>query len=157
MQISVADLDEPEVLELLRMHARTARAATAPGSAHALDPVALRGADIEAWTIRDGQDLLGVGALQRLTDEHGEIKAMHTVESARRRGVGGAMLNHIVGAARTQGMTRVSLETGSWDYFLPARALYRRHGFVDCKPFGNYVADVNSVFMTLDLRRAGAI
>jgi putative acetyltransferase len=154
MQISAADLDDPVVLDLLRMHARTARAATAPGSAHALDPVALRGDDIEVWAIRDGKDLLGVGALQRLSEEHGEIKSMHTVESARRRGVGGAMLNHIVGAARMHGLTRLSLETGSWDYFLPARALYRRHGFIECKPFGSYVADVNSIFMTLDLRRA---
>jgi len=154
MRISAADFDEPELLDLLRMHARTARAATAPGSAHALDPMALRGADIEVWRIRDGMDLLGVGALQRLSDEHGEIKSMHTLASARGRGVGSAMLTHIIGAARTHGMSRLCLETGSWDYFLPARALYRRHGFIECGPFGNYVADVNSIFMTLDLRRA---
>jgi len=139
MRISAADLDEPEVLDLLRLHVRTARAATAPGSAHALDPVALRGDDIEVWTIRDGHELLGIGALQRLSDEHGEIKSMHTVASARRRGVGSAMLTHIIGAARAHGMTRVSLETGSWDYFLPARVLYRRHGFIECGPFGAYV------------------
>jgi putative acetyltransferase len=154
MRISAADFDEPELLDLLRLHARTARAATAPGSAHALDLAALRGADIEVWTIRDGQDLLGVGALQRLPGDQGEIKSMHTVASARRRGVGSAMLTHIIGAAHRHGMTRLSLETGSWDFFLPARALYRRHGFIECGPFGKYVADVNSVFMTLDLRRA---
>src|SRR5580700_8496930 len=99
MRISAADFDEPELLDLLCMHTRTARAATAEGSAHALDPMALRGAGIEVWTIRDGEDLLGVGALQRLSDEHGEIKSMHTVASARRRGVGSAMLTHIIGAA----------------------------------------------------------
>jgi putative acetyltransferase len=157
MRISAADFDEPELLDLLRLHARTARAATAPGSAHALDLAALRQADIEVWTIRDGQDLLGVGALQRLPDEQGEIKSMHTVASARRRGVGSAMLTHIIGAARRHGMTRLSLETGSWDFFLPARALYRHHGFIECGPFGRYVADVNSVFMTLDLRRGRPI
>ena len=154
MRISAADFDEPELLDLLRMHARTARAATAPGSAHALDPMALRGADIEVWRIRDGMDLLGVGALQRLSDEQGEIKSMHTLASARGRGVGSAMLTHIIGAARTHGLSRLCLETGSWDYFLPARALYRRHGLIECGPFGNYFADVNSIFMTLDLRRA---
>jgi putative acetyltransferase len=152
MRISAADLDEPELLDLLRLHARTARAATALGSAHALDPAALRGADIEVWTIREGEDLLGIGALQQLSGEHGEIKSMHTVAGARRRGVGSAMLTHIIGTARMHGLTRLSLETGSWDYFRPARALYRRHGFIECKPFGNYVADVNSIFMTLDLR-----
>jgi putative acetyltransferase len=65
------------------------------------------------------------------------------------------MLTHIIGAARRQGMTRLSLETGSWDYFLPARALYRRHGFIECGPFGKYVADVNSIFMTLELPAPG--
>ena len=154
MRVVRADLDDPAVLELLRTHAHLARAQTAPGSAHALDEAALRSEDIEVWTIRDGQSLLGIGALQRLSPEHGEIKSMHTVSGARRRGVGSLMLMHIVGAARASGMARLSLETGSWDYFLPARALYRRHGFIECGPFAKYVPDVNSVFMSLDLRRA---
>jgi putative acetyltransferase len=154
MRVIRADLDDPEVLALLHTHVRLARAETAPGSAHALDVPALRSVDIEVWTVRDDEALLGVGALQRLSNDHGEIKSMHTVESARRRGVGSLMLKHIVGAARASGMMRLSLETGSWDYFLPARALYRRHGFIECGPFGEYNADVNSVFMSLDLRRA---
>jgi putative acetyltransferase len=77
---------------------------------------------------------------------------MHTVQFSRRRGAGSAMLRHIIAAARAGGMSRLSLETGSWDYFLPARALYRSHGFVECPPFGDYVLDSNSVFMSLDLR-----
>jgi putative acetyltransferase len=62
--------------------------------------------------------------------------------------VASAMLLHIIAAARARGMSRVSLETGSWPYFEPARALYARHGFVECEPFGDYRADPNSVFMT---------
>jgi putative acetyltransferase len=154
MRVVTADLDDPEVLALLRTHVRLARAETAPGSAHALDEAALRRVDIDVWTIREGQSLLGVGALQRLSPDHGEIKSMHTVQSARRRGAGSLMLEHIVGAARARGMVCLSLETGSWDYFLPARALYRRHGFIECGPFGVYVPDVNSVFMSRDLSRA---
>jgi putative acetyltransferase len=76
---------------------------------------------------------------------------MHTAEAARGRGVGSALLREIMAAARARGMTRLSLETGSWPYFLPARALYARHGFVECGPFGDYVEDPNSVFMTLEL------
>ena len=154
MQIGQADLDDAGVRDLLRTHVRLARAATAVGSAHALDEAALRTVDIEIWTIRDGEALLAIGALQRLSPDHGEIKSMHTVASARRKGAGSAMLDHIVSVARAHGMTRLSLETGSWDYFLPARALYRRQGFAECGPFGSYVPDVNSIFMSLDLRRA---
>lgn len=79
---------------------------------------------------------------------------MHTLESERRKGVGSAMLRHIVAAARAQAMSRLSVETGSSGYFGPARTLYRKHGFVDCAPFGDYVADPNSVFMSLDLRKS---
>jgi putative acetyltransferase len=98
--------------------------------------------------------LLGCGALKRLSAEHGEVKSMHTVESERRNGIGSAMLRHIIATARAETMSRLSLETGSWGYFRPARALYRKHGFVECAPFGDYVPDPNSIFMTLDLRRA---
>ena len=76
---------------------------------------------------------------------------MHTAEAARGRGVGSAILLQIMSAARARGMLRLSLETGSWPYFSPARALYARHGFVECPPFGEYRADPNSVFMTVVL------
>jgi putative acetyltransferase len=154
MQIVAADLDAGNVVELLRLHVRTARAATAEGSAHAFEPAVLRRDDIEVWTIVEGRSLLGIGALQRLDAGHGEIKSMHTVASARRRGVGSAMLEHIIGAAQRHGLSRLSLETGSWDYFAAARALYLSKGFRECGPFGHYVHDVNSVFMTLQLPRA---
>jgi putative acetyltransferase len=62
------------------------------------------------------------------------------------------MLRHIIASARKDGISRLSLETGSWEYFRPARALYAAHGFVECPPFGAYVPDPNSSFMTLDLR-----
>ena len=129
----------------------TARAATAEGSAHALAIEALRAPGIDFWSAWTDDTLLGVGALKRLTPGHGEIKSMHTAESARRRGVGRMMLRHIIAAARESGMARLSLETGAWPFFAPARAFYRSEGFVDCGPFGDYVDDPNSVFMSLDL------
>jgi putative acetyltransferase len=144
-------LDDPRVRDLLEHHVRTARAATAVGSAHALDLDGLKATDVQFWSAWQGDTLVGVGALKRLSPSHGEIKSMHTVQTVRRRGVGTAMLRHIIDRARARGMTRLSLETGSWAYFEPARALYRRHGFVECPPFGDYVQDPNSVFMTLEL------
>jgi putative acetyltransferase len=151
MHIVEGGLDDPRVVALLHTHVTRARAETARGSAHALDLSGLRSPEIAFWTAWEGEEVIGVGALKRLTAEHGEIKSMHTAEAARGRGVGSALLRRIMAAARARGMSRLSLETGSWDYFVPARALYARHGFVACAPFGEYREDPNSVFMTLEL------
>jgi putative acetyltransferase len=151
MRIVDGDFSDAWVLDLLRIHLTGSRANTAPGSAHALDIAGLQAPDISFWTIWEGETLLGCGALRRLGAEHGEIKSMHTAQAARRTGVGSAMLRHIIATARARGMARLSLETGSWDYFAPARALYASHGFVECGPFGDYVLDPNSVFMTLEI------
>ncbi len=151
MQIKQGMLDDERVVALLSFHLGSARAETAPGSAHALDLGALKAADIRFWSIWDGEMLLGVGAWKRLNKDHGEVKSMHVAQASRGRGVGAALLGHILADARENGIARLSLETGSWDYFRPAVALYARHGFTICEPFGDYGPDSNSIFMTLDL------
>ena len=151
IEIVAGGLSEPQVVRLLGVHLSTARAQTAPGSAHALDLSGLQAPEISFWSAWEQGQLLAVGALKRLSTTHGEIKSMHTAEAARRRGIGSAMLRHIIDVARMSGMTKLSLETGSWDYFKPARALYMRHGFVACAPFDTYRPDRNSIFFTRDL------
>ena len=151
MHIIEGGLEDPRVVALLHTHVTRARAETARGSAHALDLAGLRAPEVTFWSVWEGDTVLGVGALKQLSTDHGEIKSMHTAEAVRGQGVGSAMLRHITAAARARGMTRLSLETGSWPYFVPARALYARHGFVECGPFGDYREDPNSVFMTLEL------
>jgi putative acetyltransferase len=151
MHIVEGGLDDPRVVDLLHTHLTRARAETAPGSAHALDLSGLRAPEVTFWSAWDDDAVVGVGALKRLSADHGEVKSMHTAEAARGRGVGSAILLQIMAAARARGMLRLSLETGSWPYFSPARALYARHGFVECPPFGEYRADPNSVFMTVVL------
>jgi putative acetyltransferase len=155
MRIVEGGLDDPRVVALLDTHVTRARAETARGSAHALDLTGLRAPEVTFWSAWEGDEVIGVGALRRLSADHGEIKSMHTAEAARGRGVGSALLRQIIEAARASGMTRLSLETGSWPYFLPAVALYARHGFVECGPFGEYGEDPNSVFMTLELAGGG--
>jgi putative acetyltransferase len=151
MHIVEGGLNDPRVVELLHAHLTRSREETAPGSAHALDLSGLLAPEVTFWSAWEGDALVGVGALKRLGDDHGEVKSMHTVETARGRGVGLAILRHIIATARARGMSRLSLETGSWPYFVPARALYAKHGFVECPPFGDYIFDPNSVFMTLEL------
>lgn len=151
IEIVAGGLSDPQVVRLLSVHLSTARAQTAPGSAHALGLSGLQAPEISFWSAWEQGQLLAVGALKRLSTIHGEVKSMHTAEAARRRGIGSAMLRHIIDVARISGMTKLSLETGSWEYFKPARALYMRHGFVACAPFDTYRPDRNSNFFTRDL------
>ena len=151
MMIREGQLDDPRVIALLQVHVDRARSETARGSAHALDVAALKTPDIRFFTAWDGETLLGCGALKRLDASHGELKSMHTAESQRGRGVGDAMVRHLIATAREMGLGRLSLETGAWAYFQPAHRLYLRHGFGDCEPFGDYAADPNSRFLSLTL------
>lgn len=151
LRVVEGGLEDPRVVALVTTHAVRARAETAPGSAHALDLSALRASDVTFWSAWDGDVLAGVSALRALSPDHGEVKSMHTAEALRGRGVGSAILRHVIATAQSRGMTRLSLETGAWPYFDAARAFYARHGFVRCAPFGDYAPDPNSVFMTLAL------
>ena len=157
MRIIDGDFSDARVIDLLRVHLASSRANTAPGSAHALDLAGLKTPDITFWSAWESDDLAGVGALKRLSASHGEVKSMHTAQAVRRKGIASAMLRHIIASARSAGMARLSLETGAWDYFRPARAFYASHGFVECPPFADYVLDPNSVFMSLDLRSQASV
>src|ERR1700731_1210351 len=99
MRIIQGDFSDPRVVDLLHAHLTTARAETAPGSAHALELTGLQSPDISFWTIWDDETLLGVGALKRLSPHHGEVKSMYTAQSSRRRGPGSAILRHIITTA----------------------------------------------------------
>ncbi len=116
-----------------------------------MEPGALLEREAVLYAARDGQTLLGVGALTLIGPQHGELKSMHTAAEARGRGVARAILQALMDHARDHGVTRLSLETGTADLFAPARALYAAHGFATCPPFGNYTVDPLSVFMTRTL------
>ncbi len=118
---------------------------------HALDVSGLARPDVTLWAIADGDEVLGTVALRELEPGHGELKSMRTVAAARGRGIGRRLLAHVLDEARRRGYRRVSLETGSQDFFIPARTLYARAGFVVTEPFADYVLDPNSVYMTIEL------
>lgn len=148
LRIVDGGLDDPQVIAMLRFHFDTNMSVTPPGSAHVFDLSRLRQPDVQFWSAWEGDTLLGVGALKCMDEGHGEIKSMHTSKDARRKGVGSALLQHILGRAKAMGLSRLSLETGSFDYFAAARALYAAHGFEECAPFGDYALDPYSTFMT---------
>ena len=146
------DLSDPRIAQLLEEHLADMRATSPPESVHALDLAKLRRPEIRFWTAWDARgELLGCGAIRRLSGEHAELKSMRTAVAARGRGVARALLNLLMDDARAQGAKRLSLETGSHAFFEPAHALYRSAGFVPCGPFEGYVMDPHSVFMTREL------
>lgn len=150
------DRDDParhDVRQLLSEHLADMFATSPAESVHALDHSALSSSSITFWTAREAGGLLGCGALKLLdsppSPRHGEIKSMRTAAGARGRGVATLMLRHILDEARARILESVFLETGTEDYFAPARRLYVRNGFTECPPFADYTLDPNSVFMEL--------
>ena len=149
MRIIEDNLTGPEIRFLLETHFAGMLTNSPAGSCHFLDFDGLNAPDVTFWSIWDDERLAGCGALKELDAEHGEIKSMRTHADHLRKGVGAAMLTHIISQARARGYHRLSLETGSSADFAPALALYEAHGFEYCAPFGDYVEDPFSRFMTL--------
>jgi putative acetyltransferase len=156
MRIVVDDLSGPEIAEFLDEHVQQMRSITPLESKHALDLDALREPDVTFWSVMDGGAVVGCGAIKRLDASHAELKSMRTSTARKRGGIASRLLGHIVAEAERMGFTRLSLETGSDDFFLPARRLYEKFGFEYCEPFADYRPDPNSVFMTRSLGGGGS-
>ncbi|WP_137169148.1 GNAT family N-acetyltransferase [Marinomonas sp. FW-1] len=148
MDIRIDDLSGPEVKQLLTEHLEDMFAASPPECVFALDLEGLKKPNITFWTVWEDSQLLGCGALKVLDETHGEIKSMRTTSAARNKGVASTLLRHIIDAAKQKGLNKISLETGSQDFFAPARKLYAKHDFNECGPFSDYKLDPYSVFMT---------
>lgn len=145
------DLDSPDVQALLAFHFDQMRATSPPEACHVLPIDGLRDPAVTFWSAREARQLRGVGALKELSPDHGEIKSMRTAPDALGRGVGRAMLHHIVGEARRRGYRRLSLETGSTEPFAAALRLYRSEGFAPCGPFARYCDTPFTRFFTREL------
>ena len=151
-RIDPADPGHPDAAALIAAHLAHSWETTPETSIHTLETDALRGPGMAFWLLRDRDGAaLGCGALKELGGGLGEVKSIHTAEAARGRGVGGRIVGHIIAEARLRGYAALFLETGSMDAFAASRALYARHGFIPCPPFGDYAEDPNSAFMRLAL------
>src|SRR5215471_21064767 len=126
MDIRIDDLRGPEIAALLQEHLRDMHRVSPPESVHALDLESLRQPDITVWTLWEAGILAGCGALKALDPQHGEITSMRTASAHRRKGVATQLLEHMLAEAKRRGCTRVRLETGSMEFFRPARAFYAR-------------------------------
>ena len=151
MQIIEDDLTGGAIQTLLQRHAEAMLANSPLGACHYLDLSGLRVPEITVWSIWDGDELAGCGALREIDAAHGEVKSMRTANEHLGKGVGHLMLNHIIDAARHRGYTSLSLETGSTEAFAAAIHLYETAGFKRSGPFAGYEINEFSRFFTLQL------
>jgi putative acetyltransferase len=151
VKIIVDDLSDPRIAEFLAEHLEEMRSITPLESKHALDLDGLRAPDVTFWSVWDSDELVACGALKRLDAGHAELKSMRTARARKRSGIASLLMEHILAEARRMGFGRLSLETGSAEFFQAARSLYRKFGFDYCEPFADYRPDPHSAFMTRTL------
>ena len=137
-EIREDDLSGDTTRRLLALHLAGMHANSPPGGVYALDLSGLKTPGVTIWSVREGDEVVGIGALKELGDGGGEVKSMRTHPGHLRRGVAASLLEHIVSEAKARGLTRLSLETGSGPAFEPALALYQKRGFVEGGAFSDY-------------------
>ena len=143
------NFDNPEVLELLNKHFIELRSVSPEGSAHVLDIEGLKDKNIKFWSLWEDNLLMGCGALKFLNKEHGEFKSIRVEDRFRKKDNGIKILKHLIFEAKKLNIKRISIETGTGDFFTPARKLFNKCGFKLCKPFAHYKEDPNSCYMSM--------
>ena len=143
------NFDNSEVLELLNKHFIELRSVSPEGSAHVLDIEGLKDQNIKFWSLWEGNLLMGCGALKFLNKEHGEFKSIRVEDRFRKKDNGIKILKHLIFEAKKLNIKRISVETGTGDFFTPARKLFNKCGFKLCKPFDHYKEDPNSCYMSM--------
>jgi putative acetyltransferase len=143
------NFDNSEVLELLNKHFIELRSVSPERSAHVLDIEGLRDQNIKFWSLWEGNLLMGCGALKFLNKEHGEFKSIRVEDRFRKKDNGIKILKHLIFEAKKLNIKRISVETGTGDFFTPARKLFNKCGFKLCKPFAHYKEDPNSCYMSM--------
>ena len=143
------NFDNSEVLELLNKHFIELRSVSPVESTHVLDIEGLKDQNIKFWSLWEGNLLMGCGALKLLNKEHGEFKSIRVEDRFRKKDNGIKILKHLIFEAKKLNIKRISVETGTGDFFTPARKLFNKCGFKLCKPFAHYKEDPNSCYMSM--------
>ena len=145
------NFDNSEVNNLLKKHFIELRSVSPAGSTHVLDIDGLKDPSIKFWSLWESNILVGCGALKFLEKNHGEFKSIRVADEFKKKGIGERIINHLIGEAKKLKISKLSIETGAGDFFLPARNLFSKFGFKSCPPFAHYKEDPNSCYYTLNL------
>ena len=145
------NFDNPEVDELLRKHFIELRSVSPAGSTHVLDIDGLKNPSIKFWSLWENEKLMGCGALKFLNESHGEFKSIRVADQYRGKGYGKKIISHLIAEAKELKIKKISIETGSGEFFKSARRLFKNFGFEKCEPFSHYKTDANSCYMSLEI------
>jgi len=145
------NFDNDEVNKLLLNHFKELRSVSSEGSTHVLDIQGLKDPSIKFWSIWEDSKLVGCGAIKLLEEKHGEFKSIRVTNEFRKKGYGEKILKHLLIKAKNLNLKKLSIETGSGDFFKPARELFQKIGFRECPPFAHYKVDPNSCYMNLNI------
>ena len=145
------NFDNSEVNELLLYHFKELRSVSPQGSTHVLDIPGLKDPSIKFWSIWEDSKLVGCGAIKLFDQKHGEFKSIRVTNEFRKKGYGEKILKHLLIKAKNLNLRKLSIETGSGEFFKPARELFQKIGFKKCPPFAHYKEDPNSCYMNLDI------
>ncbi len=151
MRCIEGNFDNSEVNDLLKKHFIELRSVSPAGSTHVLDIDGLKDPSIKFWSLWEDNKLVGCGALKFLEKNHGEFKSIRVADEFKKRGVGERIINHLIEEAKKLKISKLSIETGAGEFFLPARKLFSKFGFKKCPPFAHYKNDPNSCYYTLNL------
>ena len=147
------NFENPQVNELLRKHFIELRSVSPDGSAHVLDIEGLKVPSTKFWSLWETELLMGCGALKFLDENHGEFKSIRVHDQFRKKGFGIEIINHLINEAKKLGLNKISVETGSGNFFKPARQLFKKCGFKTSDPFAHYTNDPNSCYFSLDISK----
>ena len=145
------NFDNSEVNELLLNHFKELRSVSPEGSTHVHDIPGLKDPSIKFWSIWEDSKLVGCGAIKLFDQKHGEFKSIRVTNEFRKKGYGEKILKHLLIKAKNLNLRKLSIETGSGEFFKPARELFQKIGFKKCPPFAHYKEDPNSCYMNLDI------
>ena len=145
------NFDNPEVDELLKKHFIELRSVSPAGSTHVLDIDGLKDPSIKFWSLWENEKLMGCGALKFLNENHGEFKSIRVADLYRGKGYGEKIISYLIQKSKKLNIKRISIETGSGEFFKSARKLFKKSGFKECEPFSHYKFDANSCYMTLSI------
>ena len=148
LKLIEGNFDHPDVNDLLTKHFIELRNASPEGSAHVLDIPGLMVPSIKFWSIWKNDKLMGCGALKLLDEDHGEFKSIRVHDEFRNQGNGIKVINYLLEEAKKLKITKISIETGAGNFFIPARKLFNSCGFKPCQPFAHYKEDNNSLYLT---------